>query len=48
MMKRVHSNKIGTRARDLGLYLFVLGLPVLVMLLGFVFGWWETLARSAG
>lgn len=47
-MRQVHSNKIGSYARYFGLYLFVFGLPVLIMLLGFVLGWWESLARSAG
>ncbi len=47
-MKRVYSDNGGISARVIGLYLVVFGTPAVIMLLGFVFGWWETLARSAG
>ena len=44
-MKRVSSSKISVYARDFGVYLAVFGVPVIIMLLGFVLGWWETLVR---
>ncbi len=47
-MKLIYSNKAGIQARVIALYLVVFGTPAAIMLLGFLFGWWETLAKPAG
>ena len=47
-MKQARSNKNNIRARDVVLRMFVYGVPVTIIILGIVLGWWERIARSAG
>ena len=47
-MKQMDPSKVDIRVRTAAIYLFAFGVPVVLILLGFLLGWWEALANAAG